>query len=301
MHGLVSASRAANGSDAPAARRAAVGAAAPWIDVEVDGVTLACSDIGRGPAVVCLHAIGHGAGDFARLAARLGERYRVIAIDWPGQGRSATDRVPASAERYAELLDGVLDALGVREAVLIGNSIGGAAAIRFAHAHSAAVRALVLENPGGLAPTGDPLARAALAGMGRFFAAGTRRARWFPAAFALYYRLVLRGRDAAAQRERIVASGFEIAPVLHQAWQSFAAAAADLRALAPEIRCPVLFAWATGDQFVQLRRSLPAIKSFPNARLERFRAGHAAHLEAPDAFEPVLERFLAEVDRAGAN
>jgi len=72
-------------------------------------------------------------------------------------------------------------------------------------------------------------------------------------------------------------------------------AAPDLRALGPRIVCPVLFAWATRDQFVQLGRSLPAIRQFPNARVEKFRAGHAAHLETPDAFEAALERFLAEL------
>jgi pimeloyl-ACP methyl ester carboxylesterase len=56
----------------------------------------------------------------------------------------------------------------------------------------------------------------------------------------------------------------------------------------------VLFAWAVRDQFVQLRRNLPLIRRFPQARLERFRAGHAAHLETPDAFEAVVEDFLGE-------
>jgi 4,5:9,10-diseco-3-hydroxy-5,9,17-trioxoandrosta-1(10),2-diene-4-oate hydrolase len=284
------------GAETATLRRAAVGAVAPFGQVAVDGVTLTFNDEGRGPAVVCLHAIGHGASDFMRLRERLRGRYRVLALDWPGQGRSAADHTPAGAQRYAELLAGFLDAVGIERPILIGNSIGGAAAIAYAHAHPTAVRALVLENPGGLAATTDRLARTVLAGMARFFAAGVRRAQWFPTAFAAYYRLVLRARPAAPQRRRIVASAFEIAPVLHQAWQSFAAPEADLRACAPAIRCPVLFAWATGDQFVQLGRSRAAIERFPNARLERFRAGHAAHLETPDVFESAVERFLAEVE-----
>jgi 4,5:9,10-diseco-3-hydroxy-5,9,17-trioxoandrosta-1(10),2-diene-4-oate hydrolase len=276
--------------------RAAVGAAEPFTAVVVDGVSLAFSDDGSGPAVVCLHAIGHGAGDFTRLRERLRDRYRVVALDWPGQGRSEEDRVPASAQRYAQLLDGFLAAIGLRQAVLVGNSIGGAAAILHARAHPAAVRALVLENPGGLSGTTDRLARTVLAAMVRFFAAGSSRAWWFPAVFAAYYRMVLQRRAAAAQRRRIVASAFEIAPLLQQAWSGFAAPAADLRALAPEIRCPVLFAWATRDQFVQLGRSRATIERFPDARLERFPAGHAAHLETPEAFEIALEHFLKEIE-----
>ena len=73
---------------------------------------------------------------------------------------------------------------------------------------------------GGLAPL-NALAKAVIAGMVRFFAAGERRARWFPRAFAAYYRLVLPGKPAAAQRERIVAAGPDMAPLLKQAWDSF--------------------------------------------------------------------------------
>src|SRR5262249_59947803 len=131
-------------------KRSAVGATAPWHDIIIDGVRLAYNDEGAGSPIVCLHAIGHGAGDFAALRAHLRGRHRVIALDWPGQGNSGDDRVPASASRYAELLNGVLDALVVEPVVLIGNSVGGAAAIRLAAAQPARVRALVLANTGGL-------------------------------------------------------------------------------------------------------------------------------------------------------
>lgn len=279
--------------------RSHVGVATPWREVEVDSVRIACNDDGAGPAVVCLHAIGHGGGDFARLRSRLRSRHRVITLDWPGQGNSGDDHRPPSAPRYAELLGGVLDELDARHCALVGNSIGGATAILYASWHPERVRALVLENPGGLDPP-DWLARAAVGLMVWFFAHGARGAWWFPGAFAAYYRLVLQRAHAAAQRRRIVASAREIAPVLVGAWRSFGEPGADLRALAPRITCPVLFAWAARDQIVQLRRSLPAIRAFPNARLETFPAGHAAHLETPDAFEAALERFLAELPAEAA-
>ena len=202
--------------------------------------------------------------------------------------------MPPSAVRYAELLAGVIDALGLERVVLIGNSIGGAAAIRYAAAHPERVRGLVVENSGGLDQP-DRLARFVIAAMVRFFNAGVRRARWYPAAFGAYYRLVLPARAAAAQRARIVASAFEIAPLLHEAWRGFGEPSADLRGLVVDVRCPVLFAWAVRDRFLQLRRSLPTLQRFARARVERFKAGHAAHLEAPDAFEEALERFLAEL------
>ena len=281
-------------------QRVHAGAPASCRQVVVDGVRLAVDDAGDGPAIVCLHAIGHGAADFARLRRRLAPRWRVLAPDWPGQGRSAADREPPRAARYAALLDGLLDACGVGRAVILGNSIGGAAAIRYAALRPERVTALVLENPGGLDRTDDSLARTVIRAMVAFFDAGARGASWFPAAFAAYYRLVLQRAPAGEQRRRIVASAREIAPLLRDAWIGFGRPDADLRHLARAIRCPVLIAWAARDQVIQLRRCRPALRDFPDARLETFPAGHAPHLETPDAFEAALERFLELLGRAQA-
>jgi pimeloyl-ACP methyl ester carboxylesterase len=277
---------------APAAARAAVGARAPWRTHTVDGVRLAYNDDGSGAPIVCLHAIGHGAGDFARLRERLRWRYRVLALDWPGQGQSGDDRVEASAQRYTDLLDAWLAAVGTEPVILIGNSIGGTAAVRFAAAQPARVRALVLANPGRLDQT-DLLTPVVTRLMARFFAAGARGARWYPRAFAAYYRMVLPAPAAAPQRARIVAAAREVAPVLAQAWRSFGLPDAGVGRLAPQVRCPVLFTWARRDWINQLARARPAIAQFPNARLELFNAGHCAFLETPDEFEAALERFLS--------
>src|SRR5262245_26883537 len=109
---LPEAERRTGGAPHPG-RRAAVGASAPWRSVVVDGVRLTYDDEGSGPALVCLHAIGHGARDFAGLRAALHPRRRVLALDWPGQGSSDDDREPPTASRYAHLLAGFLDAVGI--------------------------------------------------------------------------------------------------------------------------------------------------------------------------------------------
>ena len=150
----------------------------------------------------------------------------------------------------------------------------------------------MLANPGGLDRV-DALTGPVTRLMARFFSAGARGARWYPRAFAAYYRFVLSQPAAAAQRQRIVASATEVAPLLAQAWRSFGTPDNDVRPLAPGITCPVLFTWATGDRINQLKRCRPAIEQFPNARLETFRGGHAAFLEDPEAFGAALERFLS--------
>src|SRR5580658_2925310 len=95
--------------------------------VTVDKVPLAVKRAGSGAPVVCLTATGHDAQDFAPLAQRLAHKFEIICIEWPGHGDSKADHVPASAARYADLAGAVLRILNVREPLLVGNSIGGAA------------------------------------------------------------------------------------------------------------------------------------------------------------------------------
>jgi 4,5:9,10-diseco-3-hydroxy-5,9,17-trioxoandrosta-1(10),2-diene-4-oate hydrolase len=282
--------------------RAALGAGeVEGRSVVVDGVRLAYDDQGEGEAILCLHSIAHGARDYAPLRERLRERCRVVALDWPGHGRSADDRLPATAARYAELLDGFVTALGLDDVVVIGNSIGGSAALRLAARRPERVRALVLADSAGLDRV-DAGVRAVTRAMAAFFAAGARGARWFPRAFALYYRMLLPSPAAREQRARIVAAGSEMAPRLVEAWRSFGEPDADQRAAASALACPVLVTWAKRDRVLRLRRSLPAIRRIPDARVALFDGGHAPFLECPDAFAAALRRFLDDlsVARAGA-
>ena len=282
------------GVAAPAATdfRASVGALQAKTIV-LDGVTITYSDTGgTGPVLICLHAIGHGARDFEDLARRL-SGYRVIAIDFPGQGRSGRDHVAASGTRYAQLLALFIAQLELHNVVLVGNSIGGATAVRYTLSHPDNVRGLVLCDSGGLLPPPDLGARLAIGGFVQFFAAGARGAPWFGWAFARYYAAVLTEKPAEAERARIVRSAYEVAPVLVQAWKSFARPEESLWARLPEIRCPVLLAWARDDFVIPLDASRPAFVRFPDHTLAVFKGGHAAFLEDPDRFESVLRSFLA--------
>lgn len=274
--------------------------------IHVDGLNLSYWELGDAcdnkldRLFVCLHATGHSAEDFVDTAVRWqrqGPPARWIALDWPGQGLSEADREPASGARYARLLQQFLTALQLNNAVLIGNSIGGAAAIEAAASQVSApeseqhIRALVLADPGGLGAV-DAFTRKFCAGVARFFEAGARGARWFSTAYALYYRMVLRESVAATARHRVVADGPRCAPVLAEAWRSFAEDAADLRSRAAAIRLPVLFTWAKSDQILAYARSQAGVESFPDHAVCFTKGGHCAFLEDPAAFDAALRGFL---------
>jgi pimeloyl-ACP methyl ester carboxylesterase len=275
--------------------RSEVGAQEPRKSATVDGVLLAYTDTGgSGPTIVCLHAIGHGARDYADLSRRLSPDYRVIALDFPGQGNSGNDTLPASGTRYTHLLEGFTEAHNIRAMTLIGNSIGGAVAVRYAHLHPDRVKGLVLCDSGGLqAP--NRVGRFFIGAFVQFFAAGRRGASWYAWAFRRYYERVLIAEPAQEERTRIVQSAYEIAPVLEEAWKSFARQDESLHPILQEIECPVFLAWAKDDFVLPLGGAESAFQLFPNHRLEVFEGGHAAFLEDPDRFEHSLRNFLSVV------
>lgn len=259
--------------------------------LDLQGTKVAVRQFGAGAAVLCLHAIGHGARDFDRLAERLGGTYHFIAIDWPGQGDSPAEVPPPSARHYAEIVQRLLVALDLRNVLILGNSIGGAAAILTAAAEPERIRGLVLCSPGGLIRS-NPLVRLYCRWQARFFAAGAAGDNSFPAAFRRYYeQKILPAPAAAWRREEIIAAAYDVAPLLERAWLGFAAPDADVLKEAEQVRCPVLYAWAKGDKVNNWRFSKRGAMRVPDHRVELLPGGHAPFLEAPDDFDAAFVRF----------
>src|SRR3954469_12358669 len=134
--------------------------------VEVNGVRLHVVELGlaRGtpgaePAVVLIHGASGNLEDMRlALGEKLASSHRVILIDRPGHGWSARPDCDddASPARQAEFVAGALEQLGVRRAILLGHSWGGAFATAYALAFPKRTAGLVLLS----APThpwpGDP-------------------------------------------------------------------------------------------------------------------------------------------------
>jgi len=276
----------------PTSQAQAVSTGRTISSVTVDGVKLAVHRGGRGVPVVGLNAIGHDAHDFDALAARVGDRFEVIAIEWPSHGESGPDVQPVSARRYAELIVGAIDQLGIERPIVIGNSIGGAAAIQYASRRE--VRGLVLCNSGGLTEV-TPFAARYCGLFARFFAAGERGAWWYDRAFRFYYHQVLTEPAAAAQRARVISNGRRLARQIREAWQSFGRPQADVRDVAAGLDVPIWVAWAERDKVLPLRYCLPAIRRLRNATLSTFHAGHCAFLEQPDAFAAGFLEFAGRL------
>lgn len=111
---------------------------------------VAYESTGHGPPLVLLHSGGHDHHDFDAIVPRLAARYRTLAVDLPGHGDSDSLREHTRAALLCEAVEELFDALALRDAVLVGNSVGGMAALRVALRWPERVRGLVLASTSGL-------------------------------------------------------------------------------------------------------------------------------------------------------
>lgn len=125
--------------------------------LSVGGRDIFVAEAGEGPPVVLLHGGGPGASgvaNYVRNIDALAERFRVIVPDLPGYGRSA--KGVDQSDPFGCLaagIRGVLDRLGIERASLVGNSYGGACALRLALDTPDRVDRMVLMGPGGIGTT----------------------------------------------------------------------------------------------------------------------------------------------------
>ncbi|MER6161494.1 alpha/beta fold hydrolase [Streptomyces sp. NPDC001868] len=124
---------------------------------DIGGRKIFAAETGDGPPVLLLHGGGPGASgvsNYARNITELARQYRVIVPDLPGYGRS-TKGVDGT-DPFGHLADGIrglLDELGLEKAHLVGNSYGGACALRLALDTPDRVDRMVLMGPGGIGTT----------------------------------------------------------------------------------------------------------------------------------------------------
>lgn len=125
--------------------------------LRVHGKEIFVAEKGDGTPVVLLHGGGPGASglsNFSRNIDTLAEQFRVIVPDMPGYGRSCKGVDGSDPFGYlADHMRGMLDALGIGRAHLVGNSYGGACALRLALDTPHRVDRLVLMGPGGVGTT----------------------------------------------------------------------------------------------------------------------------------------------------
>ncbi len=121
--------------------------------IEVNGITVHYKMAGSGrPALILLHGFAASTFSWREVIGPMSEWGTVVAFDRPGFGLTErplqwTGRSPYSPEAQPDLMVGLMDALGIERAVMVGNSAGGTVALLTALTYPERVEALVLVDP----------------------------------------------------------------------------------------------------------------------------------------------------------
>ncbi len=274
--------------------------------IEIDGLHVhyrflpySGTESGDRPLIVLLHGFGASLFSWREVAEPLAAYGNVVAYDRPAFGLTERPlqwkgRNPYAPESQVDLVVGLIDALGARQAVLVGNSAGGTIAMQTALAHPQRVAALVLVSPavygGGGAPGWikplfwlpgvnhiGPLIAGRLGAEGDVFI----RSAWYD--------------DKAMGPE--VLPGYR-APLAIKNWEKAlweltkASSASKLAGRLSSIMMPALVITGDTDRIVPPEQSQRLASELPDATFVTIpRSGHLAHEETPAAFMEAFSLF----------
>jgi pimeloyl-ACP methyl ester carboxylesterase len=250
---------------------------------------------GQGTPLVLLHANPGDSRDFEAVIPPLSQNYRVIAIDWPGYGRSALPQRSKSVDvlLFYKVLREFLLSLALPPAFFIGNSVGGNAAARLAAESPELVRGLVLVAPGGFTPH-NFVTRTFCKFQGS-------RCALSPYRFAsLYLKHRTPTTIAMLQRAATVQSTPECLAFNRAVWRSFAQPKNDLRQSVRNIKAPILLLFGKHDPIIPAHKDgKVAGQCIPSAQFVALPCGHVSFAEVPELFlaevQPFLSRYSSNV------
>jgi pimeloyl-ACP methyl ester carboxylesterase len=248
--------------------------------VTVSGVRLELIERGRGRPLLFLHP-GIGIEHSAPVLEHLARSARVIVPSHPGFGRSDVPRWMNTVDDLAYFYLDLLEALDLRDVVLVGVSLGGWIAAAIAVKSTERLSALVLANAIGIKP-GDRETRDIV----DIFAATDEELAalaWHdPAAAARDYKTMPDAEVTIAARNREALARFAWSPYMHDP---------KLPYRLHRIRIPTLFLWGASDRILSDAYGRAYCALIPGAQFEPIeQAGHFPHLEQPEAF---ARRILA--------
>ena len=252
---------------------------------------IACDVQGEGPLVIFLHGIGGNRSNWAEQLAHLAPRARAVAWDARGYGDSEDDPregPPEFADFSADLLR-LIEHFGAEQAHVVGLSMGGRIAMDFAVRHPTRVASLVLADTHLGFGNFSAEERAAFIRLREEPLRAGRTMRDLAPAVAA----TLMGDDAGEDvQKRLVESIAAIKPANYL--RSIACMVDGDRFDALEqITAPTMVMAGGADRLTPLEMAHEIAGRIPGARCMQIqRAGHLSNIEAPEAFNILLDAFL---------
>jgi len=271
-------------------------------EVLVAGIRTRFLSAGDGPAMVLLHADGENRRDWRWVLPDLATRHRVVAPDLPGFGGTGRPS-DCSPEFYERFVHEFIDVLGMDSAVLVGNSLGGLAALRTALHSPERVSALCLVASSGLGLEVSPALR-----MLTLSGVGDAATGWGRSPIGAAQRSLLRAPLLFGQPTRVPRSWLAEQYRLALLPGFLDTTLASLRGLLDRhgqrqvlvgdlsrLPMPTLFVWGDRDRVVPVRQAKAAVHRVPRGRLAVLAGtGHLPQVEQPERFAAAVSRFVEE-------
>lgn len=269
------------------------------LSIDVGGIRTNYHDLGRGTPVLMIHGSGPGVSGWVNwrmVMNDLARDRRVIIPDMVGFG--FTERWPGQAydvDTWVAQLTGLLDALDLPRVDIVGNSFGGALALKLAIRHPQRLRRIVLMGSAGLR---FPITEGLEAVWG--YEPSLENMRALLDIFA-FDRGLVNDELARLRYQASIQPGFQEAfsamfPAPRQRWvDALASDETDLRSLPHE----TLLVHGREDRVIPLDSSVQLSRLIPRAQLHVFgRCGHWTQIEQAARFVRLVGDFLGE---AGAD
>lgn len=267
---------------------------------------IAVAETGEGPVLVMLHGGGPGASGVANYHQNLpalARRFRVVLPDQPGFGGSYRPAEADLDERSitqitVDALFQALDGLGIERFHLLGNSLGGAAALAMARMRPDRVAGLVLMAPGGGWLPSGPTPTEGQKAMFRYFnGGGPSEEKMADFIRTMVFDHKQFGADVVRARYEASLDESHI-----EFYHRYNAAFAKRHGMDPlwkdlhKIKSPTLLLWGRDDRTITLDGAQIMLKQIRNVQLHVFgNCGHWVQLERQRDFERLVADFLEEV------
>ena len=244
-------------------------------------------DAGTGSPVILLHGLADDVGVWESAIAPLAAKYRVVALDQIGFGRSDKPLLNYRASTFVDFLDGFLNELKIERTSLVGNSLGGWIAADFALTHPERINRLVLCDAAGYAAvskTMDPRAFSALRLV-------SREDISYLGPLTFHDKRFYEDVDLAFKQHVSAGDNYTV----NQLLDSMIRGEDVLDNRLAAIKQPTLILWGREDKLIPLNFAERFHKEIAGSQLRVIDScGHMPHVECPKEFVTAVLEFLRD-------
>jgi 4,5:9,10-diseco-3-hydroxy-5,9,17-trioxoandrosta-1(10),2-diene-4-oate hydrolase len=254
------------------------------------GLSIHYHEAGTGEPIVFLHGSGPGASGYSNFKGNYpvfaAAGYRAIVPDLPGFGLSSKPDTNYVLDFFVEAVHGLVSKLGLGRITLLGNSLGGAIALKYTLDHPDFVSRLILMAPGGIEELPAYLQMEGIRKMIEVFSAGPMDTE------SMRRLLTLQLYDPSHITVELLAERVEVCATQPRTVLS-TMRVPNMTERLGEIRCPVLGFWGINDRFNPVGGAMKIVERCAQARFMLLnRCGHWVMVEHRDLFNRTCLDFL---------